>query len=780
VSSTPSRIAVVRAGFGLGFVIVLAHLWLLMVHDRAVWARRSHENRWSFRSVPSQRGDIRDRLGRLLATDEPTMAVSLNYLRFRLWHPVGAAVHGAITLANQQPERAGTAYDYGTGALGPEVAARDLLAMPAALLKPRVLSKDVTAELQTAVTTVLAQGSGMPRAKVFAALREAARAGDGLAVGDVLPIPRRDLLLAFDQRMRELRELDQELHELHRARALAVGRDEDAPPGLLGTLERLRRASLTKERVTWEENGERKEGSLLESVRREFAQHVPFETAARLRIAADRHPGFEVEPSAARITAAAAGTPLRALLGNVMPIDRALPSVRWLMNHLATSLPADWLGEFVPEGLAAEEGGRASWQDDAAQRYLGELRRRERRGTNGIEAAFDATLGGRLGMRFIEADSKRREHRLWGNLEVAAGETVVLSLDLDLQQLAERVAAESCDTWRAAYRDSEPLPVQTALAVIDARTGDVLAYAAAPVTSSYAASLPGLTWSGNGSIGSVVKSMVLVEQLHAEATGQPHRPLAEFEGCDGRFLFRGTTLRCGHEHGRAALDPVHALATSCNDFFYQSGDGLGEAGMARALRRFGLLAPASADDPFAACWQPAVTGVPVVSPRVDAGELLPRRAIGYSVQCSPLHLARAYAVFATGALPTLGLLAGEARPAVVMNDVVGAIELVNKGLRACVTTGTGRHLPLLGELGVHGKTGTAEVMLAGNNNAWFAGFLPAPSADGVQLCFCAVVYLVPDKTHGGDAAGQMVVDFLDGVRADATLAARYLPAGGGR
>jgi hypothetical protein len=43
-----------------------------------------------------------------------------------------------------------------------------------------------------------------------------------------------------------------------------------------------------------------------------------------------------------------------------------------------------------------------------------------------------------------------------------------------------------------------------------------------------------------------------------------------------------------------------------------------------------------------------------------------------------------------------------------------------------------------------------------------------------------VVYWVQDKTHGGAAAGQLVADFLDGVRDDARLRADYLPPGSGR
>ena len=65
----------------------------------------------------------------------------------------------------------------------------------------------------------------------------------------------------------------------------------------------------------------------------------------------------------------------------------------------------------------------------------------------------------------------------------------------------------------------------------------------------------------------------------------------------------------------------------------------------------------------------------------------------------------------------------------------------------CVDHGTAKALARLQAHGVMGKTGTAEVSEAGNNNAWFAGYVPATAGAEVQLCFCAVVYFVRDGEH---------------------------------
>jgi cell division protein FtsI/penicillin-binding protein 2 len=770
VSDARSRIGLLASLFAAAAGSLLVYLWFVMVRAESTWAQRSHENRWSFRAVPSQRGRLLDRHDRVLAQDRPTTQLALHYPRFRQKHPVGAAVFGATRWSTAVDGQPAVRYDYGEGALGPEAAVRALLAMPARWLSPRVLPKDVRAELQTAVTTVLATLSGQSRRDTFAAVRKAAAEPGERAVGDVLALDRGEILQRFDAEVHELRRLDAELRALHRERLLAAGLPDDEIPGLLGTLERLRCAGA-------DPDGDRDPmRALREGLRTTFAEHVPFELAAGFLIGGRRHPGIEVEPSVARTAAVKVDTALRSLLGSVVPIDRAAPSEEWLERRLGEALPADWLEDLVPATLLDDDDARESWQGDAAKRYLRELRRVERRGTSGLEAAFDGALGGRLGLRFVERDHARREHRLFGHLEVEAGEDVALTIDLDLQQVAERTAAAAFERWQAAFDEPDKKrKVEAALAVIDAHSGDVLAYAGSPIVSPKAADIPGVVWAGIGDIGSVVKPLLLLEQIDAEAHGRPHQPMAAIEGCAGSFPFANRKLGCTAAHWDGGRDPVQAIAQSCNLFFYQCGIGLGADGVARAVQRFGLAKPGADGEPSAAVWQPSVRGLGVAAPKWRVDTLLPQRAIGYGIEASPLHLARAYAVFATGALPTLGLLRGETRARISFAALAAGLETVRAGLVACVRTGTARRLATLQELGVAGKTGTAEINSARCNNAWFAGYLPEASASGVQLTFCAVVYHVPDAVHGGDAAGALVAEFLAAVAAAPLLRERYLP-----
>ena len=98
-----------------------------------------------------------------------------------------------------------------------------------------------------------------------------------------------------------------------------------------------------------------------------------------------------------------------------------------------------------------------------------------------------------------------------------------------------------------------------------------------------------------------------------------------------------------------------------------------------------------------------------------------------------------------------------------------------------MVSGTARNVPWHDlDLQVHGKTGTAEISTRGDNNAWFAGYLPRTHPDVPLLAFAAVAYFAPDKIHGADIAGGMIADLLRFVDEGDELRHRYLRREGQR
>lgn len=820
-SSSHSRIGVLSAVFVAGLAVVLVHLWFLMVHNHQVWAQRSYENRWAFRSVPSRRGSLLDRNGQVLARDVPTMQVTLYYQQFRRYNVVGAAVHGAHAWSHANAGTEVGGYGFVGGQRGPRQACRDLLHMPVGALRPGLLAKELGDDLRRYATVLLAGCSGRPRRQVYTTLRETWEAGVAVELGDVLAdCTRGELLDVFDERVALLEELHDDLWRHQLAWAEREGRDVGSLETLFDLLERMRQNSGVQQRSMRRKDGDIVPGALMEEIRRVAAPDVPFDVSARLRVDRDVYVGLDCEPSVRRERLIERGSSFEAILGTVSPMELlqqavpaapadgeaaengadaagtgageeardAEPKPSWLDRYLQRELGDEWGDQLVPEGLAGDERVQRHMVEQARRRYRYEMLRRERRGRGGLERANDDELIGQLGMRFVEHDSRRREQLLYKHLNVEPGRSVRVTFDMGVQQIVERVVRDKAAYYIAAQQDPDTKRlVQAAFALIDAHTGDVLAFAGAPTTEEQRTwTVPGLTWKGNGSLGSVVKPFVTVEQLDAERSGRPHMSRREMVPCTGAITmdtrYGSQVLTCTHPHGQAGRDPEYAIKQSCNIFFFQAAQGFGEVGVMRALRRFGLVQGSAGED-FAACWQDGVQGMRVSAGGLDRSRRIPMRAIGYGVQVSPLYVARAYAALATGRLPTLGTRLGEDRPQIALVGYEEAFRVVREGLRECVQSGTANRsgLELLQEVGVYGKTGTAEVGAAGkvDNNGWFAGYLPWTSASGVQLAFCGVVYRVPDGEHGAEVGGAMLVDVLRQMDGIPDLKRRYLtPAGG--
>jgi cell division protein FtsI/penicillin-binding protein 2 len=790
-STSGARLWRLGVVYGAALAAVLVHLLWTMLGQHEAWLLRSYRNRWSFRDVPSSRGAVRDRFGRPLAEDEPTFELSCVYERFRLEHPVGAAIHGATLWS--RAAGAEVRYSYADVAAGPATAARDLLSVPLAALAAAPLDKDDRRALLHSVLVVLGACSELPPARVRTALRAAMAAPAGRCLGDVLP----DRCAAaleeqFAAILGRLRALDGALRALRPrpaaapAQAGGEGDDGDEARGLLARLDAMRIDSLDGRRTRHVgADGAVEEGEVLERLARPIARNVPFAFAAALRVVEDDQPGLLLEPSLRRVAAPDLPPTLRQLLGGVADLDDPQRFGAAVTARVEAAMDED-LDQLVPEDLDYAPTLRA----EAQRSYAHVLRMRERAGTSGFEATLDRELAGAPGLRLVEHDRHAREQQLWGSLRVQAGGDVSLTLDLDLQRLLEARVQAAAEHWQAfaATNGVDPARVDAACALIDAGSGDVLALASAPtVDGKGRPRLPAvLTWHGNGAIGSLAKPLFLVEQFAAIEQGQPHREFSAFEPCNHNYrVVDGRHLRCDGSHGDGGRRPVTALAKSCNVFFFQLAEDLGEAGLKRALWRFGLLPPpADGGDDGDGRLQERPPELPrsfATAPRWrQEHELLQNRGIGYAIEANPLALARAYAALATGELPTLGCRRGETRPHFPLGVDEEHLEVVREGLRECVGSGTAKNIAGLRDLAVAGKTGTAEIDGHHDNNGWFAGWLPVRAQDGVQLCFCAVVYCVPDRTHGAEAAGTLVADVLQQMAADETLAARYLRPEGGR
>jgi penicillin-binding protein 2 len=389
-------------------------------------------------------------------------------------------------------------------------------------------------------------------------------------------------------------------------------------------------------------------------------------------------------------------------------------------------------------------------------------------GKSGLEKVWETDLRGVEGGQQVEVDALGRELRVLDEAEAVPGHTLVLSIDLALQQVAEQALGDKVG----------------AVVALDPRNGDVLAMASEPSydPNAFTGGIKPALWKelneherhplnaratqGQYPPGSTFKIIVAAAALE-EGLINPFTRIR----CPGYLRYGNHTFRCWKHGGHGSVNLHEALVGSCDVFFYQIGARLGIDTLARYAREFGLGAP---------------TGIEIGNER---GGLMPdtawkkRRykqpwhkgetlsvAIGQgAVTATPLQMATAVAAIATGQRfqPRLvqrvqaidGSLVRDIAPRAVAEIPVRetALQQVQEAMVDTVSRGTGNKARLKDIL-VGGKTGTSQVVTIGRtrlkahqmkwnqrDHAWFVAFAPADEPT------IAIATLVEHADGGGGA-----------------------------
>jgi penicillin-binding protein 2 len=400
-------------------------------------------------------------------------------------------------------------------------------------------------------------------------------------------------------------------------------------------------------------------------------------------------------------------------------------------------------------------------------------------GKAGLEKSWEPYLRGEHGGQQVEVDALGRELRVLNEAEAVPGHTLVLAVDLELQQAAEQALG-----GRAG-----------AVVALDPRNGDVLAMVSQPSfdPNEFTGGIAPALWreltrherhplnsraiQGMYPPGSTFKIIMAAAALE-EGIINPFTRI----GCSGGLPFGNHTFRCWKRGGHGSVNVHEALVHSCDVFFYKVGQRLGVDAIARYAREFGLGAPTGIDlgnerggvVPDTA-WKKRALKQPWY-----AGETL-SVAIGQGyVTATPLQMALATATIASGVRyqPRLvqrvealdGTVVRTVEPRQVsrlpVRDTV--LQQVREGLVDVVARGTGSKAKLV-DVAVAGKTGTSQVVSLGKtrlkphqmkwnqrDHAWFVAYAPAEEPT------IAVATLVEHADGGGGAiAAPLTHDVLE-------------------
>lgn len=337
-------------------------------------------------------------------------------------------------------------------------------------------------------------------------------------------------------------------------------------------------------------------------------------------------------------------------------------------------------------------------------------------GKSGVERAYEDRLNGTVGHEQVEVNAHGRSLRVLERQPALAGDDLQLTLDMGLQRLAVQALGERSG----------------AVVALDPNSGEVLALASWPsfdanpfvrgievaeyreLLQSRQRPLFNRALRGQYPPGSTIKPFMVLAGLDAGVVVDRTRFL-----CRGWFKFEGQPrrYRCWRRWGHGRVDLEHAIAESCDVYFYQLSVLLGIQRMHDFLVRFMFGRPTGLDIggelsglmPSPA-WKRANRGQPwFPGETVIAG-------IGQGfVLSTPLQLAAATAMLATrGQLhaPHLvmradGGAAVQAEvelPAAHWQAVIEAMEAVVHG-----PTGTARKIGEGIGYRMAGKTGTSQV-----------------------------------------------------------------------
>ncbi|MHB8675647.1 MAG: penicillin-binding protein 2 [Candidatus Acidiferrales bacterium] len=448
-----------------------------------------------------------------------------------------------------------------------------------------------------------------------------------------------------------------------------------------------------------------------------------------------------------------------------------LPELELMMVQRRKYPPDDFLahvigyvGEVSPQQLDQQSGDRYKPGDIV--------------GKAGLEREYNDILTGTDGMRRVIVNSVGKPVRTLDDTEPIPGKPIQLTIDYNLQAVAEQEMAGKIG----------------AIIALDPRTGEILAMTSHPAfdPNDFAVRIPNKEWRAlnndpdkpmlNRAIQAQLAPGSVFKIIMSTAMLESHVPPADFHlFCPGYADIYGHIYHDWRPKGHGEVSLHKAIVESCDVFFYNVGERLGIDKIAYYASALGLGKRTGIDLPGE---EPGLVPSPEWAEKVYhrkwyAGETI-SVAIGQgATEVTPLQLLRTVAGIASGGVFYQPHLLKDYSPVKETRFPLAenTVEQVTDGMYGVVNEGGGTGVFALAELkkanleniGFCGKTGTAQVIstkglqrIAAANrrhygyNTWFVGFAPKRNPE------IAVVVLVQDSAlEAGGVAAPLAARFVD-------------------
>ena len=401
-------------------------------------------------------------------------------------------------------------------------------------------------------------------------------------------------------------------------------------------------------------------------------------------------------------------------------------------------------------------------------------------GQSGVEATYDGILRGEDGSQDIAVDSHGREVARLGTEPAKPGQSLRLTIDLDVQRAAENALGDR----------------NGAIVAMDPHTGEILAMVSRPIfdPNQFSVRISREEW--NKYITDPMHPLMnkaIQAQLAPGSTFKVIMSLAGLQegvaqnfkvNCTGGANLYGHFYACDKKHGE--VDVEHGISWSCDTYFYELAARLGIDTIAKYAHEVGIGEKTGVDLPneasgimpstewklrnFHEKWYAGeVVSVGIGQGAVAVTPIQMARAIGGIASGGVLH--RPHLVFPDELSPEMRQLITDSFPGSgdkTIQESASTWETITDGMFNTVNgpggTAFASHLE---GIDFGGKTGTAQVVNhsagvkslgtgAERANAWFVGIAPRRNPD---------IIVVVLNEHGGW-----------GAEAAAPIAARVIEA----
>ncbi len=206
-------------------------------------------------------------------------------------------------------------------------------------------------------------------------------------------------------------------------------------------------------------------------------------------------------------------------------------------------------------------------------------------GKSGLEQSYEAELHGRTGVEQVEVNAGGRAIRALSRTPSVAGNDLELTLDIELQRVAE-----------TAFGDR-----RGALVAIEPATGGVLALVSTPTfdPNQFVDGISTQDWKAlNDSPDHPLLNRAIYSAYPPGSTFKPFMALAALEtgkrtatqaiADAGYFTFAGHRFMDDKIGGHGMVDLHKSIVVSCNTYYYQLANDLGIEGIASFMAPFGF------------------------------------------------------------------------------------------------------------------------------------------------------------------------------------------------